>query len=101
MLSKIVPINDDAIAVAAMVVLCVMAVPFDGALAQSLAPITNKVNSARNELVSIGQAAGGVAAAASCVGWMFNVVSPKWAAGIGLGGAGLAGISTIASYVNS
>lgn len=93
--------HGERVVAATLVSLIVVAVSIDPAMAQSLAPITNKVNSARTELVSIGQALGGLAAAGACVGWMFNVISPKWAGGIGLGGAGLAGISTISGFVNS
>jgi len=73
----------------------------DPALAQSLAPITNKVNASTQQLVAIGQAAGGLTAAGAFLGWMMNKINFQWLMSIAGGGAGLAGISTIAGFVNS
>lgn len=83
------------------VVACVIVSGGDAALAQSLAPITNKVTSGTTQLVGIGQAAGGLTAAGAMIGWMFNFINWKWLAAIGGGGAGLASISTIQGWVNS
>lgn len=71
------------------------------ALAQSLQPITNKATTLTTNLVTIGQAGGGVAAAAAAIGAMANKLDMAWAIKIFAGGATLAGLSTVLGFVNS
>lgn len=80
---------------------CVGVIAAEPAIAQSLAPITNKVTNIMQQAVSVGQVGGGAAAAVAMGLWMANKMDVAWMLRIALGGAGLTGISTVAGWVNS